>query len=398
MILRSIDATLEGAAILNEWDGDVSLRMWQTLRDIRLWAEIVPARRLGLFRDVVASLRAPSDPALHPTLRSGLEMISLQLAEPSSADPICISAACRQVSHHTECNDMPETAVSFAACAALVSPHRAADAYETGRLMTTRGDRVRSETWLRRSVALARQSGERAAYSSALVLLGDLYAGEGETARAELEEHTPSPALERALVDLALAGASVGSVERARAAVSRLSHAPRSGDAVLALDKIVWCGGSGLVPARGTEPARNTVQRKGSMADPSSAGRRCRRYCQVRDPGPSPPDGTECWDEEARSRGAVGREPGAAKRSRLRSGAYRILGPTPVALLVIDKKFITAGAAATNRPFAERWLWLYGAQHRPAAPTVPCAPSTPFHAPPHRDGRTYSCRRVRRPW
>ena len=40
---------LEASQILDEFPGDMGLLLWQTLRDVTLWAQTPPSGRAGLF-------------------------------------------------------------------------------------------------------------------------------------------------------------------------------------------------------------------------------------------------------------------------------------------------------------------------------------------------------------
>jgi hypothetical protein len=56
-ILREPEETLEGSLILVEFEGDLGLLLWNSLRDVTLWAAVPPERREGLFKPEAAQKR-----------------------------------------------------------------------------------------------------------------------------------------------------------------------------------------------------------------------------------------------------------------------------------------------------------------------------------------------------
>ncbi|HEX5870506.1 MAG TPA: hypothetical protein VFY65_08825, partial [Longimicrobium sp.] len=56
-ILREPDETLEASQILLEHRGDLGLLLWNSLRDVTLWASVEPERRPGLFTPDAARKR-----------------------------------------------------------------------------------------------------------------------------------------------------------------------------------------------------------------------------------------------------------------------------------------------------------------------------------------------------
>jgi hypothetical protein len=175
---------MEGAAVLNEFRGDVGLKLWQIVRDVRLWAEVLPEHRLGLFRGTAAAPAERLEEISDPALLDSLALLQGELAEPSSASAEVMATECLRISEYAEGKERLGTAVLFAMAASFAAPQRAAPAYEAGRLSLAWKDEVRAETWLRRAIGLARRGGERGTYCRSLILLADLYAARGEGTRA----------------------------------------------------------------------------------------------------------------------------------------------------------------------------------------------------------------------
>jgi hypothetical protein len=183
-MLRGVGETLEGAVVLDEFRGDAGVELWQAARDVRLWAEVDHESRPGLFRGATRALTAPLEASCDAELLAPLTLLRLELAEPSRADGEIIAAECLRVARWAARQARLGTAALFAMAASLAAPQRPGPAYEAGRLALLWRDEVRAETWLRRSVGLARRANERRTYSLALLALGDLFAARGESARA----------------------------------------------------------------------------------------------------------------------------------------------------------------------------------------------------------------------
>lgn len=183
-MLRGVGETLEGAVVLDEFRTDAGVELWQAARDVRLWAEVDYECRPGLFRGAARALAAPLTVSCDAELLAPLTLLRLELAEPSRADGDIIAAECLRIARWAESRSRLGTAALFAMAASLAAPQRSAAAYEAGRLALLWRDEIRAETWLRRSVGLARRANERRTYSLALLALGDLYAARGESARA----------------------------------------------------------------------------------------------------------------------------------------------------------------------------------------------------------------------
>ena len=183
-MLRSVGETLEGLVVLDEFDGELGLKLWQAVRDVRLWAEVDPGSRADLFRGPATALAEPVDARAHAGLLGPLALLRLEMSASARANGEVISAECLRIARYAEAQERLGTAALFAMAASLAAPGRAAPAYEAGRLAAKRRDDVRAETWLRRAVGLARRGEERRAYCRALLALGELYAAREEPTRA----------------------------------------------------------------------------------------------------------------------------------------------------------------------------------------------------------------------
>lgn len=172
--------------MLDEAPGPVGLLLWRSMRDVTLWAGMAPEHRAGLFTPVAAHARigellaASADPALEVSLTS----LTGLLGSPETADPEIVSLVCVEVSHWAEARGTFATAMGFAQAAALVRPHDAAPALFAGMLALRWHRAARAETWLRRTIGLARRGRQWDSYAQAFVELGGLYARRGYPAAA----------------------------------------------------------------------------------------------------------------------------------------------------------------------------------------------------------------------
>jgi tetratricopeptide (TPR) repeat protein len=171
----------EALGILEEIKGPLGLLLWQSVRDVALWAELEPEQRAGLF--------APgADAHLHAMIRSTdvevqletpLMSIMRMTGAPGEARPEGLQLACQHIAHWADHQGHGATAIAFAQAAALTVPWEASAAYAVGKLARRRAEYSRAETWFRRAIALARQSGDWTSYALAFSGLGNLYMQRG---------------------------------------------------------------------------------------------------------------------------------------------------------------------------------------------------------------------------
>lgn len=174
-LTRAGDAP-EGHALLREAPEGASLALWGALRDVMLWVETPPSQRERLFAPGaeaarVAQLRACE---MDAELRISLLSLAALSADPAGADAQQLRACCVQVARWAEANGAPATRLAFTQAAALLSPQDARLALEVGRMARDMGQPARAESWLRRTVKVARNR-DWEAYVWAFMALGLMY-------------------------------------------------------------------------------------------------------------------------------------------------------------------------------------------------------------------------------
>lgn len=186
-ILHEPNEMLEASQILEEAPGEVGLVLWQTLRDVTLWASMPGEERAGLFTSEAAHhrLQLLLGSGSEPTLEVSLTSLAALVGNPGAANPELISLVCLQISRWAEGRGSFATAIAYAQAAALASPEDARPALAVGGLALRWGRFTRAETWLRRAVGLARRGGDWLSYAQCYVDLGVLYARRGEPSGAQ---------------------------------------------------------------------------------------------------------------------------------------------------------------------------------------------------------------------
>jgi tetratricopeptide (TPR) repeat protein len=173
--------TFEGMAVLDEIGGPLGFLLWQAARDVVLWAQFSPEERVGLFEP-------GADALLHGLIRSAGVEVQLEsplmtvvrmVGAPDTARAETVELACQHIAHWADGHGYTATAIAFAQAAALTVPYDAGAAYAVGRVARRRAEYARAETWFRRSIALARQSGDWTSYALAFSGLGNLYMQRG---------------------------------------------------------------------------------------------------------------------------------------------------------------------------------------------------------------------------
>ena len=173
--------SLEGAQVLDEVQGPLGLLLWETYRDVALWAGTAPEDRDGLFAAGAADARGASMEAVgaDAALERGLRGALVVLTDPAGANEQEVMASCRQAADWAEQRGLLATAVTLATAAALASPTHAGAAFRVGQIARRKGEGARAETWFRRAVGLGRQAKDWASYSEAFLGLGNLYKQRG---------------------------------------------------------------------------------------------------------------------------------------------------------------------------------------------------------------------------
>lgn len=180
-LLHEPDEILEGSHVLAEMRGSLGLLLWQSLRDVTLWAGAPAREREGLFTSEAAQRRVSDLMASDagPGLEVSLTTLAALVAAPASANAATISRTCLQVSIWAEARGANATAMSYAQAAALACPEEPGPALAAGSLALRWDRSARAETWLRRCIALARRGRDWRPYSEAYVGLGEIYARRG---------------------------------------------------------------------------------------------------------------------------------------------------------------------------------------------------------------------------
>lgn len=185
-ILREPGETLEASHILDEFPGDLGLLLWNSLRDVTLWASIDPERREGLFTTEAAQKRmallktTPVEQDLSVWLTTLLAVVD----SPGGTSGEIVSIVCLELSRWAEERGAFGTSLAYAQAAALATPEQAGPAQKVGALALRWGQGPRAETWLRRCIGLARRGRDWPTYAQAYVDLGNVYALRGVPARA----------------------------------------------------------------------------------------------------------------------------------------------------------------------------------------------------------------------
>jgi tetratricopeptide (TPR) repeat protein len=186
-LLHEPEELLEGSGVLDELPGAVGLILWQSLRDVTLWAAVEEEERAGLFTPQAARARLTELLAsgAEPALEVSLTTLVALVGTPETANPEIVSLVCIQVSRWAEERGAFAAAMGYAQAAAQVLPLDASPALAAGSLALRWRRSARAETWLRRAVGLARRRRQWEPYAQAYVELGTLYTRRGQTALAQ---------------------------------------------------------------------------------------------------------------------------------------------------------------------------------------------------------------------
>ena len=179
--------TLEGTEMLDEISGAQGLVLWQSMRDVTLWALVRdPAEREGLFGPGAYERRLKDleSAGLDAAVEAPLRALAAISRDPMGVTEQEVLTACREVSQWAEERDLKATSISFAAAGAVAAPANAAAGFRVGQLARRKAEYARAETWFRRTIGLGRQAKDWASYSEAFLGLGNLYRQRGNHAAA----------------------------------------------------------------------------------------------------------------------------------------------------------------------------------------------------------------------
>jgi len=173
---------LEGTELLEEFSGAMGLALWQSARDVTLWALVrEPEERPGLFQPTAYEQRlrqievAGVDAAIDAPLRT----LARITRDPGGVTEDEVLSACHDVSVWAEQHEKLGTATTFAQAGALAVPANAAAGFRVGQLARRKAEYPRAESWFRRVIGLGRQAKDWASYSEAFLGLGNLYTQRG---------------------------------------------------------------------------------------------------------------------------------------------------------------------------------------------------------------------------
>jgi tetratricopeptide (TPR) repeat protein len=167
--------------VLEELKEPLGALLWQTVRDVYLWGSLHPDERGELFAPgaegvLLAMLHAAE---VEVRLETPLMALVRMVASPGTARPEAVAMACQHVAAWADEQGHSGTSIAFQQAAAAAVPADASVAYAVGRTARRRAEYARAETWFRRAIALARQSGDWTSYALAFSGLGNLYVQRG---------------------------------------------------------------------------------------------------------------------------------------------------------------------------------------------------------------------------
>lgn len=174
--------SLEGGAILKEWNGELSVVLWQAFRDVMLWTNSDSRHRSELFAqsegqpdETFQGLRGVAD----EPVESAIETLRGLSREPTHVREDRIARASRRISEWAVEKGRMQTALAFAQNAALAARNDPAAAFWVATIAVRLNDSARAEVWFRRAIGLARRSRNWRMYSRAFSGLGNLYMRRG---------------------------------------------------------------------------------------------------------------------------------------------------------------------------------------------------------------------------
>jgi tetratricopeptide (TPR) repeat protein len=164
----------DGLGILEEFRDDLGLLLWQSVRNVLIWAATPAAERAVLFAGGAARTRAQhlARVAVPGELQAPFSVFVSLLDNPAVVDEGRLVNACRRVALWAEERSALHTALDFAQAAALVRPESAALAFGVGRLARRRAEYDRAESWYTRAVVQGRQTRDWRSYALAFSGLG----------------------------------------------------------------------------------------------------------------------------------------------------------------------------------------------------------------------------------
>ena len=179
----------EGYHVLDETRDELGLLLWQSLRDVEVWAMAGPDERRELFMSGAMVQRLERiEEEVDPTVpvRAVLVGLASLLAEPTRVMPAQVCELCETLSRWASDAGLPRTALAFAQRAAMSMPDEAGPAYLVGLVSRRAADYRRAEVWFRRALAIARHAHDWRVYSLAHTGLGQMHMQRGDAPRARI--------------------------------------------------------------------------------------------------------------------------------------------------------------------------------------------------------------------
>jgi tetratricopeptide (TPR) repeat protein len=171
----------EGAEILEEIPTELGGLLWNSLRNVTLWARAVGENPAQLFAEGAAERRLEDlgHMEIPQDISQPLYTIAELLRDPEHVDVDEVARACGAVAAWATREGCLGTAVAYLQAAVLVRPTDAAAAYEVGRLTRKRAEGPRAETWFHYAINQGRRTGNWESYALSYVGLGNLWADRG---------------------------------------------------------------------------------------------------------------------------------------------------------------------------------------------------------------------------
>lgn len=172
---------LEGMGVLEEIQGEIGGLLWRSLRTVTLWAAVAPSGRAPLFAPGAEEQRLADLLAIspEPALEEPLAVLAGLLGRPEAARADLVALACTRIAQWANVRGARATELEFAQAAAAACPGDPRLALAVGRAARDRAEYPRAETWLHRTIALARQVGDWDSYSRAYIALGKMFVARG---------------------------------------------------------------------------------------------------------------------------------------------------------------------------------------------------------------------------
>lgn len=167
--------------VLEEIRGETGGLLWRSLRTVTLWAAVAPSDRADLFAPGAEEQRLADLLAIspEPALEEPLALLAGLLGRPEAARADLVALACTRIAQWANVRGARATELEFAQAAAASCPGDPRLALAVGRAARDRAEYPRAETWLHRTIALARQVGDWDSYSRAYIALGKMFVARG---------------------------------------------------------------------------------------------------------------------------------------------------------------------------------------------------------------------------